>query len=144
MPVRTNRVLKVLQLNKTYTTIALSSPPEKLIRNAVNPFIMKTKSDFVRTIASAGKMPRAEQTNIVIMLENPILEPGGSSRNDGIDISKKETTMDNAQKMATVVIVRVFFLLEKCLTRNTVKFIIFTFYMYANSSGEANCRLMRP
>lgn len=136
-------MLKVLQLNKTYTTIELSNPPQKLIKNAVNPLIIKTKSDFARTIERAGKMPREEQTNIVTMFENPILEPGGSSRNDGIDISKNEITIDNAQKIATMVIVRVLFLLGICLARNAVKFIIFTFYMYTNSSRKTNCGLMR-
>ncbi len=82
----------------------LKRPANKLNINAIKPREKATNKDLTIIIIIEKCMPKVAQTNIVMILENPNLVPGGNTGEIGIRDSRKDTLTDKAQKIDNKVI----------------------------------------
>ena len=74
------------------------SPPEKLNNPAVTPRVKKVKPALRTTTPMAKCGPKQKRQNMVTILDNPILIPGGIPGTTGIKDSAKESVSAKAKR----------------------------------------------
>ena len=77
----------------------LSTPPARLIKNAVAPRVISAKSALNTVMHIACGSPRVRTVNIVTIFENPGLAPGGRNGREGIRFSRNESAIAWAQRI---------------------------------------------
>ena len=77
----------------------LSTPPARLIKNAVAPRVASAKSALKTVMHIACGRPKVSTANIVTIFENPGFAPGGRNGRAGIRISRNESAIAWAQRM---------------------------------------------
>ena len=116
IPVPIQPKLKALLFKSRYITSILARPPEKLIKNAVNPLVISTKADFATVTYKAEEKPKPSIAVIVTIFASPGFIPGIINGRSGIKLSNIESTMAQAHIRAFCVRfnVRFFFLSTFC------------------------------
>ena len=90
---------------------ALRNPPARLIKNAVAPRVINTKTDFAITINIVSRTLNFDAENITGMFESPSLLPGGIKYAVGKRLSTNDSTTAKAVIRAVNVILLIFSLL---------------------------------
>ena len=95
IPIMETQTIFILISSKA--AIELRRPPDKLIRNAVPPLVIRTKNDLNRTIISVSEHPIEDAANIITIFDRPGLAPGGKNGSEGrITFSIIESTIASA------------------------------------------------
>lgn len=92
IPIKLKCFLVVLKRNPVIKVLII--PAKKLIKNAVVPLVIPTNNDFITAIIKDIPKPICAEANIVAILDNPSLDPGGRNGKTGIKSSNIESIIE--------------------------------------------------